>query len=337
MKKIGIVLLWLIFGSNAFAQFKVIRKIPLPGEGFWDYLTVDSLYNRLFLSHGTVVQVVNMKSGELLHTIEGTSGVHGITLAYDLNKGYTSNGRDSSVTVFNLKTLEVMGKVKINGANPDAILYDVFSHKTFVFNGRSHNATVLDAKTDKELTNIELDGKPEFAVTDGQGNIFVNVEDKSLIARIDASTLKVTAQWPLAPGEEPSGLAIDKKDMFLYSVCDNKTMVVTDISSGKVISNLPIGERVDGVAYSPSLGKAFSSNGEGTVTVVQKENKNKFKVVQTVSTQQGARTIALDPRTNHLFLPTAEFGAPGPATKENPKPRPSIKPGSFVVLELAPE
>ncbi|MEO8760977.1 MAG: YncE family protein, partial [Bacteroidia bacterium] len=261
--------------------------------------------------------------------------VHGITLAADLNKGYISNGKDSSVTVFDLSTLKILSVIKTKGANPDAILYDAFSKQVFVFNGRSKNATVIDAKTDLVIETIVLSGKPEFSVSNENGKIYVNIEDKNEITVINATTLKVEQVWSIAPGEEPTGLAIDNKTHCLFSVCGNKLMMVVNAETGKVITSLPIGDGCDGVAFDAELKRAYSSNGEGTVTVVQEEDGNKFKVMETIKTEKWARTITVNPKTHHVFLPVAERGDEPKPTAENPHPRAAMKPNSFLILELA--
>jgi len=275
---------------------------------------------------------VDIKTGTLAGTILDTKGIHGITMAAELNKGFTSNGRDSSVTVFNLKTLEVLAKVKVTGRNPDCILYDAFSQKVFTFNGGSSNATVIDAKDNKVLGTIELDGKPEFSQTDGKGHVFVNIEDKSVINVINSATMSVEQHWSIAPGEEPSGLALDNENHRLFSVCSNKLMIVTDALTGKVITTLPIGDRCDGVAFDPKLKRAYSSNGEGTMTVVQEVDANLFKVLETVQTLPRARTITIDKSTRHLYLTTAEFEAAAQGSNR----RPATKPNSFMILDIAP-
>jgi YVTN family beta-propeller protein len=318
------------------SQYKIGNKISLPGDDGWDYLTVDEPTGRLFVSHGTQMQVVDLKTGKLLGTIPDTKGIHGIALAPDLNKGFTSNGRDSSVTVFNLQTLLVITKIKVTGANPDAIVYDSLTHRVFTFNGKSNNSTVIDATTNRVIGTIALDGKPEFSVSDGQGSLFVNIEDKSEVSWIDPVTMKVKETWSLSPGQEPSGMALDKVNHLLFCVCDNKLMVIMNSENGTVLTTVPIGEHVDGCAFDPVLRRAYSSNGEGTMTVIQEENNNKFSVVENVPTQKGARTIALDKKTHHIYLPTAEYLPAPPATSENPNPRPPVKPGTFIVLDVVP-
>jgi YVTN family beta-propeller protein len=324
-----------LMSSLAFSQseYKIISRIPLEGDGGWDYLTVDEATNRLFVSHGTRVQVVDLSSGKLVGTVYDLKRVHGIAIAQDLNKAYISCGEDSSVVVIDLKTLKSIAKVKVSGANPDAILYDQFSQQVFTYNGTSKDATVLDAKTYKVVATIPLDGKPEFSVTDGKGKIYVNNEDLNMVYEINATTLKVDKKWSISPGEEPTGLAFDKKTHRLFSVTD-KLMIISDSQTGKVVTTVPIGSRVDGVMFDPEKKRAYSSNGEGSVTVVEEVNENEFKVVETIPTQPGARTIGINTKTHRLYLPTAEFGpAPAPTT-ENPNPRPSIKPGTFVILEI---
>ncbi|MCX6232113.1 MAG: YncE family protein [Bacteroidetes bacterium] len=313
---------------------KIVNRFHLDGDASWDYLAIDETENAAYISHGNIVQIMDLKDGKLLGTISGLNGVHGIAIAKDLNKGFISSGRDSSVTVFELKTLKVLTKIQVTGKNPDAILYDPFSHLVFTFNGRTANTTVIDAKTNLVKATIALDGKPEFAVTDLKGRIFVNIEDKNMINVINVNTLKVEKHWSIAPGDEPSGLALDNENHRLFSVCGNKMMVVTDAETGKQITNLPIGDRTDGVAFDPVKKQAYSSNGDGTITVVKEENKDKFVVTETIITQKGARTIAINTKTQHLYLPTAEFNPVPEPTTENPKPRAGVKPGSFVILDI---
>jgi YVTN family beta-propeller protein len=337
MKKLNFILASLFVATNFYAQvatteYKITKKINTGGDKGWDYLIVDEPSQRLFVSHGLVTQVVDIKKGILLNTIQETKGVHGITIANDLNKGFISNGKDTSVTIFDLKTLEVITKTKVTGVNPDAILYDEFSHHVFVYNGKTDDATVIDAKTNKVIETIKLEGKPEFSVTDGKGKIYVNIEDKNSITCINATTLKVEKNWSISPGEEPTGLAIDTKNHLLFAVCGNKMMVVLNLEDGKVITTVHIGDGCDGVIFNEAKKHIIASNGDGTLTVIKQENATKYSVVQTLITQKGARTIALDKTTNQLFLPTAEYGETPAATAENLHPRPSIKPNSFVIL-----
>lgn len=335
MKKLLILCCIFLTSAAGFAQsqYKITNRLHLSGDGGWDYLAMDTESNRLFVSHGTQVLVVDVVTGKEIASIPNMKGVHGIAIANDLNKAFISSGRDTSVVVVDLKTLAFVAKVKVSGLNPDAILYDAFSHKVFTFNGGSANATVLDANTYAVVATIPLDGKPEFSVTDGKGKVYVNNEDNSKIYVINSSTLKVITSWALAPGEEPTGLAFDKVNHRLFSVCD-KLMVIVDSESGKIITTLPIGEGCDGVAFDPEKKRAYSSNGEGTVTVVEEVNANEFKVVETITTQRGARTIGINTKTHKIYLPTAEFGKAPEPTKETPNPRPPVKPGTFTLLEI---
>ncbi len=316
--------------------YEVIKKIYLPGETWWDYPSIDPSTGRLFVSRGTMVQVVDVNTGKLVGVIPNTDGVHGIALAEDLDKGFVSDGADSSVTVFNLKTLKVIAKIPVTGRDPDAILYDPFTHRVFTCNGETSNSTVIDAKTDKVIGTIKLTGRPEFSATDGKGRIYINIEDKSLIDEINPETMKITNVWPLSPGEHPSGLAIDPMHHVLFPVCHNKLMVVVNALDGKVIAALPIGGRVDGAAYDPVLQRVYSSNGEGTLTIVQREKNGSYRVMEDLPTQPGARTIALDTKTHRLFLPTAKFGPRPKPTAANPHAFPKMIKNSFVVLEVAP-
>jgi len=325
-----------LLGQNAKSEYSIVNKIHLPGEGGWDYLSVDEAGSRLFVSHGSVVQVVDLKTGQLAGTIGETPGVHGIALAPDLNKAFISVGRNASVKVVDFKTLALITDVKVTGGNPDAIMYDEFSKKVFVFNGSTSNATVIDAVTNTVAGTIALSGKPEFPVSDGKGKIYVNIEDKSIISVIDVQTLKVDKSWPIAPGEEASGLAIDNETHRLFAVCGNKLMIVVDANDGHVVANLPIGDGCDGVKFDLGMKRAYSSNGEGTMTVVQEVDKDNFKVLETIKTAAGARTLALDTKSHHIYTPNAEFGPAPAATAENPRPRRTPKPDSFNILDIAP-
>jgi YVTN family beta-propeller protein len=332
-----LVLNYAVSGSaqSKTSEYKPVAKIKVEGEGGWDYITSDSETGYVYISHGNIVQVVDTKTGTLKATIPDTKGVHGIALAPDLHKGFISNGRDSSVTVFDMKTFATLAKVKVTGKNPDAILYDPFSKKVFAYNGRSSNATVIDAATNAVVATIPLEGKPEFSATDGKGKVFVNIEDKNKLVMINSSSLKVEQSWSIAPGDEPSGLALDVKNHRLFLVCGNKLMMIVDSETGKVVASLPIGDGADGVAFDPGNERAYSSNGDGTITVVQGQNGIGYKVLETIPTQARARTIAVDTKTHHLYLPTAEFES-APAGEETEKKRPPMKKGSFCILDVAP-
>jgi YVTN family beta-propeller protein len=313
-------------------KYEVKQKYVLGGDGGWDYLTYDPAGKRLFISRGTHVMVVDPAKGSVIGDIPDTTGVHGIALAQDLGKGYTSNGRDNSVTVFDLKTLKTTTKIKINGENPDAILYDPASKRVFTFNGRSKNATAIDATKDEVVGTIPLDGKPEFAVSDGKGMVFVNIEDKSEQTQIDAKNAKVVKSWPLAPCEEPSGLAIDQKNRRLFAGCSNKMMAVVNADTGKVVTTAPIGPGVDANGFDPETHLAFSSNGgDGTLTVVHEDSADKFTVAENAQTQKFARTMALNTTNHDVYLVTAEIEEAPPA-KEGERPRRSMKPGTFTLL-----
>lgn len=342
--RIAIVGLCLVFQSVVLSHaqltpagpsgYHVTKKTVLGGEGGWDYLTVDSKARRVYISRGTHVMVVDADTSAVVGDIPNTNGVHGIAVVPEMNKGFTSNGRDNAVTVFDLKTLKVLGTVPV-GKNPDAIVYDPTSKRVFTFNGASHDTTAIDALTNTVAGTIALGGKPEFAVADEKGHVYVNVEDKNEIVQFDPSKLTVENHWSIAPGAEPSGLAIDRKHRRLFAVCGNKLMAVVNADSGKVITTLTIGAGTDAAAFDPETGFAFSSNGEGTLTVVHEDSPDKFSVVENVPTQVRARTMALDGKTHQLFLVTAEFGPAPAATAQQPRPRAPMVPGTFTLLTLS--
>jgi WD40 repeat protein len=312
--------------------YHVVTTYKLGGEGGWDYLITDADARRTYISRGTHVVVIDADSGKSVGDIADTPGVHGIALAPELGRGFTSNGREGTVSIFDIKTLATNSKVKV-GENPDAILYDPASKRVFTFNGRSQDSTAIDAATGKVVGTIKLDGKPEFAATDAKGGIWVNIEDKSELVAIDPNKLEVKAKWPLAPCTEPSGLAIDRKNRRLFAGCDNKMMAVVDADSGKVLATPPIGDGVDATAFDPETGLAFAScGGDGVLTVVKEDSPDKFSVAENVPTQKGARTMALDTKTHKVFVVTAQFGPRPAPTADNPHPRPAILPDSFVVL-----
>jgi hypothetical protein len=311
--------------------YHVVTTYKVGGEGGWDYLTTDSDARRIYISRGTHVMVVDADSGKVAGDIADTPGVHGIALAPELGKGFTSNGREGMVSIFDMKSLATGSKVKV-GDNPDAILYDPATKRVFTFNGRSQDSTAIDATSGKVLGTIKLDGKPEFAASDAKGEIFVNIEDKSELVAIDPNKLEVKAKWPLAPCTEPSGLSIDRKNRRLFVGCDNKMMAVVDADSGKVLATPAIGDGVDATAFDADTGLAFAScGGDGVLTVVKEESPGKF-TAENVPTQKGARTMALDSKTHNAFVVTAQFGTRPAATADNPRPRPPMLPDSFVVL-----
>jgi DNA-binding beta-propeller fold protein YncE len=319
--------------TAADSGYHLIQTYKLGGEGGWDYLTLDSSARRLYISRATHVVVMDADSGNVVGDIPDTPGVHGIALAPELGRGFVSNGREGTVTIFDIQTLKRISKVTV-GENPDCILYDPGSKRVFTFNGRSHDSTAIDAASGNVVGTIKLEGKPEFAVSDGKGEIFVNIEDKSQIDAIDSQKLQEKTSWPLAPCEAPSGLAIDREHRRLFAGCGNKMMAAVDADTGKVIATPAIGEGVDANAFDPGTGLAFASCGEGVLTVVREESPNKFTVLENAPTQQGARTMALDEKTHQVYTVTAKFGPPPAATADNPHPRRTILPDTFVVLVL---
>jgi len=336
MKRFLMLVIAMLFSSPVMLAagpgLHVIKSAKLGGEGGWDYLKIDPDSRRLFISRATHVLVIDADSLKPVGDIPDTQGVHGIALAPELGRGFTSNGREGTVTIFDLKTLEVVSKVKDVGENPDAILYDSGSKRVFTFNGRSHDATAIDPKAGAVIGKIALEGKPEFAVSTGAGEVFVNIEDKSEIAALDPKQLKVKSRWSLAPCEGPSGLAMDVQNRRLFAGCGNKMMAVVNADTGKVITTLPIGQGVDANRFDPDTHLAFASCGDGSLTVVREESADKFSVAETVPTERGARTMALDRKTHQVFLVTAKFGPPPAATPEQPRPRPPILPDTFEVL-----
>jgi YVTN family beta-propeller protein len=335
--------LTLIFGAGLTTAFiaegaaaqnmELLQHWKLGGTGGWDYLTMDSAKKRLFISRATRVDVVSVESGKLLGSIPDTQGVHGIALAPALKRGFTSNGRANTVTAFDLDTLKVIQEAKVSGQNPDAILYEPSGKHVFTFNGASKDVTVLDASSLAVVATIPVPDKPEFAAQDGRGQIFVNIEsDPGQMVVIDTQKLTVKSTWPLPGCNSPSGLAIDRAHRRLFSVCDGKVMAVTDAVSGKQTALVTIGEHPDAAGYDQKRGLVFSSNGEGTLSVVRQDSPDRYTVVQTLPTQRGARTMALDETTGKVYLVTADFGAAPAATAEQPHPRPALIPDSFVLL-----
>jgi len=331
---LGCLVFAFLLSQSVFAadpNLHVIKTYKLGGEGGWDYLKIDPDSRRLYISRATHVIVIDADSGKPVGDIPDTPGVHGIALAPDLGRGFTSNGREGTVTIFDLNTLKPITKVKA-GENPDAIVFDSSTKRVFTFNGRSGDSTAIDAATGEVVGKIPLEGKPEFAVSTGTGELFVNLEDKSELLALDPKDLKVKSRWPLAPCQEPSGLAMDVKSRRLFAGCDNKMMAVVNADTGKVITTLPIGDGVDANGFDPDTGFAFASCGEGVLTVVHEDSPENFSVAQSVPTERGARTMALDSKTHQIFLVTAKFGPRPEPTAQQPHPRPAILPDSFVVL-----
>jgi DNA-binding beta-propeller fold protein YncE len=317
--------------AAADGDYHLLKKVVLGGEGFWDYLICDSDARRVYISRGTHVMVVDADTYAVVGDIPGTDGVHGIALAPEFGRGFTSNGRSNTVTIFDLKTLKVLGTAP-TGEGPDAIVYDPASKRVFTLNGHAGTATAIDAASGKPVGTVTLGGRPEFAAADGQGHVYNNLEDKSQIVQIDSQKLTVTATWPLAPGDSPSGLAMDTEHRRLFSGCHNQMMAIVNADSGKVVATPAIGQGVDANAFDPGTQFAFSSNGDGTLTVVHEDSPERFTPVASVTTQRGARTMALDVKTHNVFLVTAEFGPAPAATADHPHPRPQAVPGSFTLL-----
>jgi DNA-binding beta-propeller fold protein YncE len=314
--------------------YHLAKKATLGGEGGWDYLYCDSKARRIYISRGTHVMVVDADSAALLGDIPNTNGVHGIAIADDMDKGFISDGRDNNVTIFDPKTLKVVGTAPA-GKNPDAIIYDPASKRVFAFNGASKDATAIDGKAGTVVGTIPLGGKPEFAAADEKGHVFVNIEDTSEIVKFDSNKLAVESRWKITSGEEPSGLALDRKHRRLFSVCSNKMMAIVNADTGKLITTVPTGDGTDAAGFDPETGYAFASNGEGTLTVVHEDSPDKFSVVENVPTQARARTMTLDIKTHQVYLVTAEFGAAPAPTAQQPRPRPPMVPGSFTLLIMS--
>jgi hypothetical protein len=330
MKKILLSVLFSLAGAvcRADGPYHFIKEIPVGGEGGWDYLTVDSAGQRLYVSHGTKVVVIDLVKDQVVGEITNTPGIHGIAIAHDLGLGVTSNGREDKAGIVDLKTLQTLSKVD-TGKNPDGMLYEPGQKETYLFNGRGQSATVVDVKAAKVVATIPLDGKPEFAQADtAAGRVYDNLEDKSEVAVIDTKSHTVVTNWPIAPGEEASGMAIDLKNHRLFLGCGgSKTMVMLDSASGKVITSVPIGQGVDANAFDPGTGLAFSSCGDGTTTIAHEDTPDKLTVVQTLETQRGSRTMTIDPKTHKIYLAAAKFEAPAEGQR-----RGKMVPDSFKIL-----
>jgi YVTN family beta-propeller protein len=315
------------------SDLQVLQRWKVGGAGGWDYLTLDAAGKRLFVSRATRVDVISTDSGKVIGSIPNTLGVHGIALAEDSKHGYTSNGKADSVTMFDSETLAVIREVKIAAHNPDAILYEPAGKHVFTFNGKSKDVTVLDAASLEVVATLAVPDKPEFAVDDGNGHIFVNIESEAgQMTVIDSRKLTVLRTFALPGCASPSGLAIDRLHHRLFSVCDGKTMAVTDADTGKQVARVPVGDGPDAAAFDSKRGLVFSSNGDGTLTVVRQETPDRYTVQATVATQRGARTMALDATTGKVYAVTSDFGPPPAATAEQPHPRPASLPDTFTVL-----
>ncbi len=331
MKKLTLLLTALLAGiaiTNAQQPtgMHITHTFHIASPGGWDYLAVSPVNDWLYVSHGTQVNILNKMTGDSVGVIENTTGVHGIAFDVADKKGFTSNGRLNNVTVFDLYTNKVFNQIP-TGTNPDAIMYEPFSKKIITCNGRSKNLSIIDPGMNSLIDSIDVGGKPETAVSDGAGKIFVNVEDQNEIVEIDVKTFKVLHHWSLAPAEGPTGLAFDKATKRLFAGCD-KLLVVLDASTGKIVDKLVIGDGCDGVVFDEDSKNIYTSNGEGTMTVIHEDNANKFTVLENVVTKRGARTITLDKKTHLIYMSTAEFEAQEPGQQGRPK----MKPGTFQVL-----
>ncbi len=312
-------------GAQNASGFHVASVFHIASGGGWDYIAAGPGNGRIYVSHGTQVNILDQKTGDSLGYIPNTTGVHGIAFAPALNKGYTSNGRINTVTVFDLSTNQVLSQIAA-GQNPDAIMYEDYSKSVITCNGRSQDLSIIDAATGTVTATIPVGGKPETAVSDGAGNVFVNIEDKNEIVRVDLKTKTVAQRWSIAPGEGPTGLAMDRKTKRLFAGCD-KLLIVLNAVTGAVVDKLPIGDGCDGVGFDSGLGYVFASCGEGKLSVVQELSADQFKVIDNVPTKRGARTCAVDELTHEVFLPTAEF-----EKDTKPGERPKMIPGTFQVL-----
>lgn len=324
------VTLFASVSSSAQTSYQFLQEIAIGGEGGWDYLSVDATARRLYVTHATKVVVIDMEQEKVVGEIADTPGVHGFAVASELGLGFATNGLASDASVVDLKTLETLVRTP-TGENPDAALYVPVTEEVYAFNGRSHSATVFEAKTGKTVTTVALPGKPEFAVFDpATGRVFNNIEDQNQVAVIDAQTHRLVESWPIAPGEAASGMAIDLEHHRLFIVCENELMVMMDSANGKVIASVPIGKGSDGAAYDPETHLAFSSNGEGTVTIVHQDSSEAMSVVQTLPTARSARTMTIDPKTHRIYVSAADFE---PATGGE---RPKVIPETFRVLVYGP-
>ena len=314
-------------------HYQVTQRLPIGGDGGWDYPSVDAESHLLYLSRADHVSVVDSASGQEVGVIADTPGVHGIAVAPELGRGFISCGKADAVKVFDLKTRAVLATIP-TGAGPDAILYEPKTQRVFSFNGHGGNATVIDARTNAVVATIALGGKPEFARADDHGKVYVNIEDTAELVMLDAASATLKSRWPLPHCEEPSGLAFDAAHHRSFSTCGNQVLAVLNTDTGKPVASVPIGKGVDGAEFDPATQNIYSANGEGSVTVIHEQAPDRYQVTQTVPTQRGARTIALDNATHRLYLPTADFGPAPPASADNQHPRPTIVSGSFVVLVL---
>lgn len=335
VKNLMLIVVFILSQNIIVAQnkigYKVVNTFHIKSPGGWDYINVND--NKIYVSHGSQVNILDANTGDSIGIIPNTTGVHGIAFDNRLGRGYTSNGRLNNVTVFDLKTNDIITQIPTTGENPDAIMYEPFTKTIITNNGHGKNLSIIDPEKNEVIHTVALDGKPEEGVSDGRGKLFVNLEDKSEIAVVSLKTFKVIARWPLAPGEGPSGLALDNKNHRLFSTCsDSKLLIVMDATSGKIVAKLPMGEGVDGAAFDENEEIIFAPDGKsGTIAAYKENSANKFEDLGPIITKPGARTIVIDRATGNLFLPTAEFA---PADPKNASARPKMIPGTFQVLKV---
>jgi DNA-binding beta-propeller fold protein YncE len=326
-------------GARAAAKdpgYHLLKEIPIAGDTGWDYLSIDAQARRLYVTHGTHIVVVDMNTDTVVGDIADTPGVHGFALAPKWGRGFASDGAEAKVSVVDLKTLATTAKIGTE-EGPDAILYEPGHDEVYAFDGRAHAATVISAGAGQVVATIKLPGKPEFPAADpSAGRVYDNIEDKSEVVAIDTGTHQVVNEWPIAPGESASGMAFDAAHHRLFLGCENRLMLMMDSVSGKVVASVPIGAGVDANAFDDKLQLAFSSNGEGTVTIAHEDSPSKLTVVQTLKTQPSARTMVLDPKTHRIYLAAATFGPAPPPAPGAPRRRPPIVPGTFKVLVYGP-
>jgi len=333
---VGFVLACLVGSALANDAYQFLNEIPIGGEGGWDILTIDSSANRLYLSHATKVVVVDLNKNAVVGEIADTPGVHGFVAVPEVQRGFSSNGKESKSSVVDLKTLKTFSKID-TGPNPDAVVYEPLRGEVYIFNHKGNSATVIDAKEAKAVATIPLGGGPEFAAVDETASrIYCNIEDKNEVAVIDTAKHEVIARWPLAPGDGPSGIALDAAHHRLFATCHNKMMVMLDTETGKVITTVPIGAGVDGCAFDETAQLAFASCGEGITTIAKEEAPEKLSVVQTLKTERGARTMALDPKTHRIYLPSAQFQPPPSPSPGASPARPTIVPNTLKLLVYGP-
>lgn len=338
ISKLRIISILLLIAGSSICQaqkgYHVLHAFPAGGDGKWDYLAINPATGKLYVAHGTQVNILDKETGAATGTIDSTHGVHGIAFAPRYGKGFTSNGKANNVTVFDISSNAVTAHVA-TGENPDAIMYDAFADRIFVCNGKGKSMTVINPADNEVVATIALNGKPETAVTDGKGSLFVNIEDKNEIVVINTARMTVEKHWPLGKGEAPSGLAIDKKNGRLFAGCDNKLMVIVDLENGRVIQDVAIGDGCDGVMYDADRKLVFSSNGEGTLMVIDAAHSDHYSVKQILQTQKGAKTLTLDEKTGIVYLPVADF-MPQETAPDKPTAKKQVKPGSFKIIVVGP-